>query len=114
MYDVAPGLSKALLGVYSLLFPANNVAGRMSFTLCHLSAEKAEAYEFTASKLYGELQARYSNFYRAFSLTWPASLQICWDKRELVRAKRIQLPRERFGTATWPLFHCFRTPIWPP
>ena len=49
MYDVAPGLSKALLGVYSLLSPANNVAGRMSFTLCHLSAEKAEAYEFTAS-----------------------------------------------------------------
>ena len=31
MYDVAQGLSKALLGVYSLLFPANNVAGPCVF-----------------------------------------------------------------------------------
>ena len=37
-----------------------------------------------------------------FSLTWPASMQIYWNKRK------------RFGTHTWLLFHCFGTQQWPP
>ena len=47
-------------------------------------------------------------FHRVFSLTWPASMQIYWNK------KRVQLPEDWFGTPTWPPFLCFGTPIWPP
>ena len=56
-----------------------------------------------------------SNFYfnRVFSLTWPASMQTYWNKRKHFRKKRVQLPMDRFGTPTWPPFHCFGTPIWP-
>jgi len=53
-------------------------------------------------------------FYRAFSLTWPASMQISWDKRKRLHKKRVQLPKNFLGTPTWPPFHCFGTPIWPP
>ena len=52
--------------------------------------------------------------YRAFSLTWPASMQIYCNKRERLHKKRVQLPQDWFGTPTWPPFHCFGTPIWPP
>ena len=52
--------------------------------------------------------------YRVFSLTWPASVQIYWNKRKRLRKKRVQLSEDWFGTATWPPFHCFGTPIWPP
>ena len=52
--------------------------------------------------------------YRVFSLTWPASMQIYWDKRKSLHKKRVQLPKDWFGTPTWPPFHCFETPIWPP
>ena len=52
--------------------------------------------------------------YRAFSLTWPASMQIYWNKRKRLHKKRVQLPKDWFGTPTWPLFHCLGTPIWPP
>ena len=52
--------------------------------------------------------------YRAFSLTWPASIQIYWNKRKCLHKKRVQLPQDWFGTPTWPPFHCFGTPIWPP
>ena len=51
---------------------------------------------------------------RAFSLTWPASMQIYWNKRKRLHKKRVQLPQDWFGTPTWPPFHCFGTPIWPP
>ena len=51
---------------------------------------------------------------RVFSLTWPASMQIYWNKRKRLRKKRVQLPEDWFGTPTWPPFHCFGTPIWPP
>ena len=44
---------------------------------------------------------------RAFSLTWPASMQIYWDKRKHLHKKRVQLPKDFFGTPTWPPFHCF-------
>ena len=51
---------------------------------------------------------------RAFSLTWPASKQIYWNKRKRLHKKRVQLPEDWFETPTWPPFHCFGTPIWPP
>ena len=46
-----------------------------------------------------------------FSLTWPASMQIYWNKRKRLHKKRIQLPQGWFGTPTWSPFHCFGTPI---
>ena len=52
--------------------------------------------------------------YRVFSLTWPASMQIYWDKRKCLHKKRVQLPKDWFGTPTWPPFYCFGTPIWLP
>ena len=52
--------------------------------------------------------------YSAFSLTWPAFMQICCHKRKRKHTKRVQLPQEWFGTSTWQPFHCFETPIWPP
>ena len=52
--------------------------------------------------------------YRVFSLTWPASMQIYWNKRKRLHKKRVQLPQDWFRTPTWPPFHCFGTPIWPP
>ena len=55
-----------------------------------------------------------SSWYRAFSLTWPAFMQIYWNKRKSLHKKRVQLPQELFGIPTWPLFHCFGTPTWPP
>ena len=52
--------------------------------------------------------------YRVFSLTWPASMQIYWNKRKRLHKKRVQLPQDWFGTPIWPPFSCFGTPIWPP
>ena len=49
--------------------------------------------------------------YRAFSLTWPASMHIYCNKRKRLHKKRIQLPQDWFGTPTWPPFHCLGTPI---
>ena len=51
---------------------------------------------------------------RVFSLTWPASIQIYWNKRKRLHKKRVQLRQDWFGTPTWPPLHCFGTPIWPP
>ena len=42
-----------------------------------------------------------------FSLTWPASMQIFWNKRKRLHKKRSQLPGDCFGTPTWRPFHCF-------
>ena len=39
---------------------------------------------------------------RVFSLTWPASMQIYWNKRKRLHKKRVQLPQDPFGTPTWP------------
>ena len=52
--------------------------------------------------------------YSLFSLTWPASMQIYWNKRKCLHKKRVQLPQDWFGTPTWPPFHCFGTQLWPP
>ena len=49
-----------------------------------------------------------------FSLTWPAFMQIYWNKRGRLHKKRVQLSEDWFGTPTWPPFHCFGTQIWPP
>ena len=57
--------------------------------------------------------SKYCSEYRVFSLTWPASMQIYWNKRKCLHKKRGQLPEDWFGTPTWPPFHCFGTPIWP-
>ena len=35
--------------------------------------------------------------YRVFSLTWPASMQIYWNKRNRLHKKRVQLPQDWFG-----------------
>ena len=48
--------------------------------------------------------------YRAFSLTWPASVQIHWNQRKRLYSKRVQFPQDCLGLP----FHCFGTPIWPP
>ena len=56
----------------------------------------------------------FQTYYRAFSLTWPASMQIYWNKRKRLHKKSVQHPRDWFGSPTWPPFHCFGIPIWPP
>ena len=52
--------------------------------------------------------------YRVFSLTWPASMQIYYNKRKRLHKERVQLSQGPFGKPAWPPFHCFGTPIWPP
>ena len=42
---------------------------------------------------------------RVFSLTWPASMQIYWNKRKRLHKKRVQLPEDWYGIPTWPPFH---------
>ena len=49
------------------------------------------------------------NWYRTFSITWPASMEIYWSKRKYLRKKRVQLPQDWLGTLTWPPFDCFCT-----
>ena len=55
-----------------------------------------------------------TSFNRSFSLTWPASMLINWNKREHLHEKTVKLPGDFLGTPTWPPFYCFETPIWPP
>ena len=45
--------------------------------------------------------------YRAFSLTWPASMLIYWSKRKHLHEKSVKLPGDFLGKPTWPPFHCF-------
>ena len=49
-----------------------------------------------------------------FSLMWRASVQIYWNKRKRLHKKGVQLPKDWFGTPTWPPFLCFGTPTWLP
>ena len=37
-------------------------------------------------------------FYRVFSLTWLASMQMFWNKRNHLHKKRVHLPQDWFGT----------------
>ena len=39
--------------------------------------------------------------YRAFSLTWPASMLIYWNRRKHLHDKRVQLPEGFLGTPTY-------------
>ena len=52
--------------------------------------------------------------HRVFSLTWPASMQMYWNKRKRLHKKRVHLPQDWFGTPTWPPFYCLGIPISPP
>ena len=47
--------------------------------------------------------------YRVFSLTWPASMQIYWNKRKRLHKKRVQLPEDWFGTPIWPPWRHVKT-----
>ena len=60
------------------------------------------------------INTKQNEIYRVFSLTWPAYMQIYWNKRKRLHKKRVQLPEDWFGTPTWPPFHCSGTLIWPP
>ena len=55
-----------------------------------------------------------NRFYRVYSLTCPAAMQIYWNKRKCLHKKRVELQQEWFVTQTWPPFHCFATSIWLP
>ena len=79
-----------------------------------MKRQKANSLEnITWSELRKQnIQAK--NVYRAFSLTWPDSMLICWNKINHLHEKKLQLPEDFLGTPTWPPFHCFGTPIWPP
>ena len=46
-----------------------------------------------------------------FSLTWPAYIQIYWNKRKRLHKKRVQLPEDWFGTPTQNLQATFKTKI---
>ena len=48
--------------------------------------------------------------YRAFSLTWPASMQMYWNKRKRLHKKRVQLLQDWFGTRIWPPWRHVKTP----
>ena len=54
--------------------------------------------------------------YSAFSLTWPVffPLQYFWTEKKAFTYQKSSTPRGFDGTTTWPPFHCFGTPIWPP
>ena len=60
-----------------------------------------DEWRCTNSKNHPEL---IQNRYRAFSLTWPPSMQIYWNKRKGLHKKRVKLPKDWFGTTTWPPF----------
>ena len=47
--------------------------------------------------------------YRVFSLTWPAYMQIYWNKRKSLHKKRVQLPEDWFGTPIWPPWRHVKT-----
>ena len=44
-----------------------------------------------------------------FSLTWPASMLIYWNKRKYLQEKRVQLPEDLLATPTWPLLRHVKT-----
>ena len=72
------------------------------------------SWQLVFCKIWRYVFSAVTSSYRVFSLTWPASMQIYWNKRKRLHKKRVQLPEDCFGTPTWPPFHCFGTPIWPP
>ena len=47
---------------------------------------------------------------RAYSLTWPLSMQSYRSKRNFLHKKGVQLPQDLFGRPIWLLFLCFGAP----
>ena len=47
--------------------------------------------------------------HRAFSLTWPASMQIYWKERKRLHKKRVQLPQDWLGAPIWPPWRHVKT-----
>ena len=43
------------------------------------------------------INTKKNEIYRVFSLTWPAYMQIYWNKRKRLYKKRVQLPEDWFG-----------------
>ena len=39
-----------------------------------------------------------NRFYGAYAVTWPAAMQIYWNKRKCLRKKRVELPQDWFVT----------------
>ena len=70
---------------------------------------RLKLYYVTLTRVYPLCTCALWVSYRVFSLTWPASMQIYWNKRKRLHKKRVQLPEDWFGTPTWPPFHCFGT-----
>ena len=60
--------------------------------------------EWLSGRVSYQNEIRTKTAYRAFSLTWPASMQIYDNKRNYLHKKRVQLPQDCFGTPTWPPF----------
>ena len=46
-------------------------------------------------------------WYRSFSVTWSAALQIAWNKGKSQHVKGVQFPQDFLCTQTWPPIHCF-------
>ena len=83
------------------------------FTNCFKSPKFSEViFKKHNLKVYANyVKCNLTRCYRAFSLTWPARMQIYRNKKKCLHEKRVQLPEDWSGTPTWPLFHCFGTPI---
>lgn len=71
--------------------------------LCNMNASKEEK-KWGMKRLQFHLGFVISlfvfNSLRAFSLAWPAAAQIYWKKRKCSHEKRLQLPKDWFGTWT--------------
>ena len=50
--------------------------------------------------------------YSVFSLTWPAFMQMYWNKRKRLHKKRVQLPEDWFRTPTLPPWRNVKTLYW--
>ena len=100
-----------------------NMPSLSAFTVCFWmkSSGKKEGVPFSYAVPVEEnelLLANYKDFalrlyrrnYRAFSLTWPASMQMYWNKRKRLHKKRVQLLQDWFGTRIWPPWRHVKTP----
>ena len=73
--------------------------GRTVFTHELLTYQKSNEWDFW-----------YKNdecVYKAFALTWPASIQIYWNKRKRLHKKRVHLPLDLCETPTWSAISLF-------
>ena len=61
-------------------------------------------------KVYKRNDYNMNLLYTVFALTWPASMQIYWNKRKRLYKKGVQLPQDLFGTPIWPLWRNVKLP----